>query len=91
MWVVVLNQFSVLEKPEVAKADDVGSLLLCLGDFEVFAWLHGKEDCHGGELSNGLLQFCDLLFCHLGNDAHGDGCLLLLFGVVVDVGLVLSL
>ncbi len=37
VWVVVLNQFSVLEKPEVVKAEDVGSLLICLGDFEVFA------------------------------------------------------
>jgi hypothetical protein len=37
MWVILLNQFSILEKPEVAKAEDASSLLLCLGDFEVFA------------------------------------------------------
>jgi hypothetical protein len=37
VWVVVLNQFSILENPEVAKVEDVGSSLLCLGDFEVFA------------------------------------------------------
>ncbi len=37
MWVVMLTQFSVLEKLEVAKAEDVGLLLLCLSDFEVFA------------------------------------------------------
>ncbi len=53
----------------------------------MIAW----QRMHGGELSNDLLQLCDLLFCHLGNDAHGDGFLLLLCGVIIDIGLVLLL
>ena len=91
MWVVVFDQFPVPEKFEVAEAEDVNSLLCGLGDLEVLTRLHGKEDCHGSELVDGLLQFCALLFPNLGDNTHGDGLLLLLFRVVVGVQLVLSL
>ena len=91
MWVVLFDQFPVPEESEVAEAEDVGSSLLSLGDLEVLTRLHGKEDCHGGELANGLLQFCALSFHNLGNNTHGDGFLLLLFWVVVGVRSILSL
>ena len=91
MWVVVFDQFPVPEESEVAEAEDVGSSLLGLGDLEVLTRSHGKEDCHGGELANGSLQFCALLFPNLGNNTHGDGFLLLLFQVVVGVRSILSL
>jgi hypothetical protein len=53
--VIVFNQFPVLEKSEVAEAKDVGPSLLCLGDLEVLTRSHCKENCDGGELSDGSL------------------------------------
>jgi hypothetical protein len=35
VWVVVFDQFPVPEKSKVAEAEDVGLLLLGLGDLEV--------------------------------------------------------
>ena len=87
----MFDQFPVPKESEVAEAEDVGSLLLGLDDLEVLARLHGKEDCHSGELANGLLQFCAFLFPNHGNNTHGDGFLLLLFQVVVGAGSILSL
>ena len=69
MWVTVFNQFSVLEKSEVAEAKDVGPSLLCLGDLEVLARTHGKDNCDCGELSDGSLQLGGASFSDLGNDA----------------------
>ncbi len=91
MWVVVFDQFPVPEKFEVAEAEDVNSLLCGLGDLEVLTRLHGKEDCHGGEMADVLLQFYALSFPNLCNNTNGDGFLLLLFRVVVDMRLILSL
>jgi hypothetical protein len=87
----VFDQFPIPEKLEVAEAEDGGLPLLGLGDLEVLTLVHGKEDCHGAELANSLLQFCALSFPNLGNNTHGDGCLLLLFWAVVGVQSILTL
>ena len=87
----MFDQFSVLEKSEVAEAKDVGPSLLCLGDLEVLARSHGEENCDCGELSDGSLQLGGASFSDLGDDAHGDGFLLFLFRVVIDVQSKLSL
>ena len=91
MWVVVFDQFPVPEKSKVAEAEGVGLSLLGMGDLEVITRLHGEENCHGGELADGSLQLCALLFPSLDNNTHGDGFLLLLFRVIVGVQLILSL
>ncbi len=87
----MFDQFPVPEKPEVAEAKNVSLSLLGLGDLEVLARSHGEEDRQGGELSDGLLQFCAPSFADLCNNTHGDSFLLLLFWVVVGVQSVLSL
>ncbi len=70
---------------------DVGPLLLCLGDLEVLARMHGKENSNRGELSNGALQLSGASLSDFNNDAQGDGFLLFLFRIVVDVRSKLSL
>ncbi len=44
LWVGVLDQFSVLEKPNVAQAEDFCLCALYLVDFEVLAGSECKED-----------------------------------------------
>ena len=87
----MFDQFPVPKESEVAEAEDVGSLLLGLDDLEVLARSHGEENCDCGELSDGSLQLGGASFSDIGNDAHGDGFLLFLFRVVIDVQSKLSL
>jgi hypothetical protein len=91
VWVAVFDQFSVSEKSEVVEVKDVGPSLLCLGDLEVLARMHGDKNSDCGELSDGSLQLGGASFSDLGDDAQGDGFLLFLFWIVVDVRSKLSL
>ena len=79
------------ENLEIVKAEDDGLAFLGLGDFDALTQLHGKEDCHSDELSNGSLQFCAPSLCNLGYNTHGNGFLLLLFWVVIGIQSILSL
>ena len=91
VWVTVFDQFPISEKSEVADAKDVGPSFLCLGDLEVLARTHGKENSNCGELSDGTLQLSGASLSNFGNDTQGDGFLLFLFRIVVDVQSKLSL
>ncbi len=91
LWVTVFDQFPVSKKSEVADAKNVGPSFLCLGDLEVLARTHGEENSNCGELSNGALQLGGVSLSGFVNDAQGDGFLLFLFRIVVDVRLKLSL
>ena len=52
--------YSVLEESDAAQPEDVCSVLFCLGDLEILAGAHGKEECDNGELN-----YCYLYWCHL--------------------------
>ena len=89
-WIVVTDEATVLEEAKVPKAKDVSTSFLLLWDFDILARTHGNEKGKDGELRYGVLQFSQVLFCYLGDDAGWDGFLLLFFGVGVLVGLELS-
>ena len=89
--IVVVNEPSFFEEPKVLKAKVFGLLFVLLLDFDVLARTHGKEKGKNGELQYRTLQLCQFLFCNFGDDAGGDGFLLLFFGVFVFEGSELTL
>ncbi len=81
----MVNKLTVFEESKVLEAKYFGSLFLLLLDFDVLARMHGKEK--GMMSCYSTSQPCQILFCNFGNDADGDGFLLLFFGAGIFEGL----
>jgi hypothetical protein len=86
--IIVANEPTVFEESKVLEAKDFGSSFFVLLDFDVLAQTHGKEKGKNGELQYSTLQLRQFLFCDFGDDASGDGFLLLFFGVGIVEGCV---
>ncbi len=84
--IVVVYKPSIFEELENSKAEDFGSLFLLLLNLGVLARTHGKEEGKDGELQDCTLEICQFLFGDFGNDACGDGFLLMFLwvGIFVD-------
>ena len=78
--IVVVYELSIFEESKISEAKDFGSPFLLFLDFDVLARTHGKEEGKNGELQYSTLQLCQFPFCNFGNDAGGDGFLLLFWG-----------
>ncbi len=89
--IVVVNKPSFFEKSKVLEEKDFGLSFVLLLDFDVLARMHGKEKGKNGKLQYSALQLCQFPFCNFGNDADGDGFLLLFFRVFVFEGSELTL
>ncbi len=83
------DEITILEEAKVPKAEDVGTLFLLVWDFDILTRTHGKEKGKDGELRYCALQL-QIPFCNLGDDAGGDG-FLLLFVAFCWVGVLVGL
>ncbi len=88
--IIVVNEPTIFEESKVLEAKDFGSLFFVLLDFDILARMHGKEKGKNGELRYSTLQLRQFPFCNFGNEAGGDGFLLLFFGVGIFEGSELS-
>ena len=89
--IVVVYKPSNFEESKVSEAKNFGSLFVLLLDFDVFARMHGKEKGKNDKLQYSTLQLRQFLFCNFGNNAGGDGFLLLFFVVFAFEGSELTL
>ncbi len=65
-------------------------MFLLLLNLDILARMHGKEEGNDGELRDCTLELRQF-FGNFGNDAWGDGILLMFLWVGIFVGLVLAL
>jgi hypothetical protein len=87
----VFDKTTVFEESNVLEAKDFRTWFLMLLDFDVLARTHGKEKGKNCELRYVTsLQLRQILFCNLGDDAGGNGFLLLFFWVGIFEGSELS-
>ncbi len=82
----MFNESTVFEEWKVPEAKDFCTLFFVLLDFDVLARTHGKEKGKNCELRYGMLQLRQIPFCNFGDDAGGDGFLLLFFFVGIFEG-----
>jgi hypothetical protein len=85
-----LTRRPFFEESKVLEAKDFRTLFLMLLDFDVLTRTHGKEKGKNCELRYGMLRHRQIPFCNLGDDAGGNGFLLLFFWVGVFEGSELS-
>ncbi len=88
---MVVYKPSIFEESEILEAEDFGSLFSMLLNLDIFPHAHGKRECKDGELQDCTLELFQFLFSNFGNDACGDGFLLMFFWVSIFVGLELVL
>ncbi len=86
----MFDKATVFEESKVSEAKDFRTSFLMLLDFNVLTRMHGKEKGKNCELRYGTLQLHQIPFCNLGNDAGGNGYLLLFFWVGIFEGSELS-
>ncbi len=82
----MFDEATIFEESKVPEAKDFRTSFLMLSDFDVLTRTHGKEKGKNCELRYGTLQLRQIPFCNLGNDAGGNGFLLLFFWVGVFEG-----
>jgi hypothetical protein len=86
----VFDEATVFEESKVQEAKDFRTSFLMLLDFDVLTKTHGKEKGKNCELRYCTLRLRQIPFCNLGDDAGGNGFLLLFFWVGVFEGSELS-
>ncbi len=79
----MVELFATVEKPDVPKPDNVGSLLLRLLYLEVLTGLHCKEDSKCDKLGGCAFEFRGVSLVDGGHDRHGDCCLVFLWWVEI--------
>ncbi len=86
----MFDESTIFEESKVLEAKDFCTSFFVLLDFDVLARTHGQEKGKNCELRYGMLQLRQIPFCNFGNDAGGDGFLLLFFWVGIFEGSELS-
>ncbi len=89
--IVVVYKPSIFEESKISEAEDFGCLFLLLLNLDVLAQMHGKEEGKDGELQDCTLELRQFLFGNFGNDACGDGFLLMFLWVGIFLDLELAL
>ena len=87
----MFDKLTVFEESKVPEAKGFCTSFFVLLDFDVLARTHGQEKGKNCELRYVTsLQLRQILFCNLGDDAGGNGFLLLFFWVGIFEGSELS-
>jgi hypothetical protein len=84
--IVVVYKRSIFEESKILEAKDFGSLFFLLLNFDILTRTHGKEESKDGELRYCTLELRQFLLGDFGNDACGDGFLLMFLWVGIFVG-----
>jgi hypothetical protein len=79
--IMVVYEPSIVKELEVLEAEDFSSLYLLLLNLEVLAQMHGDKKGKDGELGDCTLELHQFLFGDFGNEACGDGFLLMFLWV----------
>jgi hypothetical protein len=77
---------SIFEELDILEVEDFSLSFLLLLSLDVLTQMNGKKEGRDGELQDCILDLHQFLFGDFGNDASGDGFLLMLLWVSIFEG-----